>query len=167
MPWATVADNVALPLKLQGQSRDKRAPRVAEVLARACAQPGLSAAEQALFKDPAYKDQYQALCDLIKNLQGRDIRANDSMLACAKHFAAYGAAQAGRDYAAADLSIFTLRDVYLPPFKAAVESGVDAHAITASISLQEMRPRMLKRDDTFAVLDRNGDGSPACFWRYL
>jgi glycogen debranching enzyme len=43
----------------------------------------------------------------------------------------------------------------------AAESGVDAHAITASISLHEMRPRMLKRDDTFAVLDRNGDALPA------
>ena len=40
---------------------------------------------------------------------------------------------------------------------ATAESGVDAHAITAGISLQEMRPRVLKHDDTFAVLDRNGD----------
>jgi glycogen debranching enzyme len=38
---------------------------------------------------------------------------------------------------------------------------VDAHAITTNISLHEMRPRMLKRDDTFAVLDRNGDALPA------
>ncbi|MBD0270791.1 MAG: amylo-alpha-1,6-glucosidase [Acetobacteraceae bacterium] len=43
----------------------------------------------------------------------------------------------------------------------AAESGVDAHAITTNISLHEMRPRMLKRDDTFAVLDRNGDAMPA------
>src|SRR5919205_719832 len=40
---------------------------------------------------------------------------------------------------------------------AAAEGGVDPHAITTSVSLQEMRPRVLKRDDTFAVLDRNGD----------
>src|SRR3712207_703861 len=39
-------------------------------------------------------------------------------------------------------------------------TGVDAHAITTNISLQEMRPRVLKRDDTFAVLDRNGDALP-------
>src|SRR5919107_846210 len=44
---------------------------------------------------------------------------------------------------------------------AAAEGGADAHAITASISLHEMRPRVLKRDDTFAVLDRNGDALPA------
>ncbi|GAA0607989.1 amylo-alpha-1,6-glucosidase [Craurococcus roseus] len=43
----------------------------------------------------------------------------------------------------------------------AAESGVDPHSITTSISLHEMRPRMLKRDDTFAVLDRNGDAMPA------
>ena len=42
----------------------------------------------------------------------------------------------------------------------AAESGVDAHAITTSVSLHEMRPRTLKRDDTFAVLDRNGDALP-------
>ena len=39
--------------------------------------------------------------------------------------------------------------------------GADAHSITASISLQEMRPRVLKGDDTFAVLNRNGDALPS------
>ena len=42
-----------------------------------------------------------------------------------------------------------------------IEAGVDPHSITAPISLHEMRPRVLKRDDTFAVLDRNGDAQPA------
>jgi glycogen debranching enzyme len=42
----------------------------------------------------------------------------------------------------------------------AAENGADAHAITTNVSLQEMRPRVLKRDDTFAVLDRNGDALP-------
>lgn len=60
----------------------------------------------------------------VRGFQGKDLSQRDSLVACAKHFAAYGAAQAGRDYAGVDMSIFTLRDVYLPPFKAAVESGV-------------------------------------------
>ncbi len=47
----------------------------------------------------------------------------ESILATAKHFAAYGAAQAGRDYNTADISQRTLREVYLPPFKAAVDAG--------------------------------------------
>ena len=46
------------------------------------------------------------------------------LLACAKHFAAYGAAEGGRDYNTTDMSERTLREVYLPPFKAAVDSGV-------------------------------------------
>ncbi len=47
----------------------------------------------------------------------------ESILATAKHFAAYGAAQAGRDYNTVDVSERTLREVYLPPFKAAVDAG--------------------------------------------
>jgi beta-glucosidase len=47
------------------------------------------------------------------------------LLACAKHYAAYGAAEGGRDYDAADMSERKLREVYLPPFKAAVDAGVD------------------------------------------
>ena len=46
------------------------------------------------------------------------------LLACAKHYAAYGGAEGGRDYAAVEMSEATLREVYLPPFKAAVDAGV-------------------------------------------
>src|SRR6266849_5282077 len=49
---------------------------------------------------------------------------NNGLLACAKHYAAYGAAEAGRDYNAAEMSEGTLREVYLPPFRAAVDAGV-------------------------------------------
>ena len=48
----------------------------------------------------------------------------NAVFACAKHFAAYGAPQAGRDYAPVDLSLSTLAEVYLPPFKACVDAGV-------------------------------------------
>lgn len=60
----------------------------------------------------------------VHGYQGDDLSATDTILATAKHFAAYGAAQAGRDYNTVDISERTLRDVYLPPFKAAVDAGV-------------------------------------------
>lgn len=49
---------------------------------------------------------------------------SNGLLACAKHFVAYGAAEGGRDYGAADISESTLHNVYLPPFQAAVAAGV-------------------------------------------
>ncbi|HVV26338.1 MAG TPA: glycoside hydrolase family 3 N-terminal domain-containing protein [Rhizomicrobium sp.] len=51
-------------------------------------------------------------------------RLSDGIAACAKHYCAYGAVTAGREYAPTDLSDLTLRQVYLPPFAAAVEAGV-------------------------------------------
>lgn len=48
----------------------------------------------------------------------------NSVLACAKHFAAYGAPQAGRDYASVDLAPSTLAEMYLPPYKACIDAGV-------------------------------------------
>lgn len=60
----------------------------------------------------------------IKGFQGEDLKDIHTMLACAKHFAAYGAAQAGRDYHTVDISEITLRNIYLPPFKASVDAGV-------------------------------------------
>ena len=48
----------------------------------------------------------------------------NSVYACAKHFTAYGAPQSGRDYAPVDLSLSTLAEVYLPPFKACIDAGV-------------------------------------------
>lgn len=60
----------------------------------------------------------------VKGFQGEDIGATNTMLACAKHYAAYGAAQAGRDYHTVDISELVLRETYLPPFKAALDAGV-------------------------------------------
>jgi beta-glucosidase len=59
----------------------------------------------------------------VRGFQGTSLAAPTSLLACAKHFAAYGAAQAGRDYNTADVSERTLREIYLPPFHAAVDEG--------------------------------------------
>jgi beta-glucosidase len=58
--------------------------------------------------------------------QGRDLAARDSLAATAKHLAAYGAVTAGREYASADVSERTLREIYLPPFAAAVAAGAAA-----------------------------------------
>jgi beta-glucosidase len=59
----------------------------------------------------------------VKGFQGKAIGDTNSILACAKHFAAYGAAIAGRDYNTVDVSKQTLHEIYLPPFKAAVDAG--------------------------------------------
>jgi beta-glucosidase len=60
----------------------------------------------------------------VRGFQGSDYSAPDRVVACAKHFVAYGAAEAGRDYNTTDMSEQRLREVYLPPFKAAVDAGV-------------------------------------------
>ena len=52
------------------------------------------------------------------------LAAPDAVAACAKHFCAYGAVTAGREYAAGDVSDLTVREVYLPPFEASVHAGV-------------------------------------------
>jgi beta-glucosidase len=60
----------------------------------------------------------------VKGFQGEKLGGTDAIMACAKHFAAYGAAIAGRDYAAVEMSDHELWQTYLPPFKAAAEAGV-------------------------------------------
>lgn len=60
----------------------------------------------------------------VEGFQGGDLGSPKTVLACTKHFAAYGAAEAGRDYNTTDMSEHTLREVYLPPFRATVEAGV-------------------------------------------
>src|SRR5271169_1400911 len=58
--------------------------------------------------------------------QGQDLAAADSLAATAKHFCGYGAVTAGREYASVDVSERTLREIYLPPFSAAVAAGTAA-----------------------------------------
>src|SRR6185312_4647215 len=59
----------------------------------------------------------------VRGFQGSDYSATDKVVACAKHWVAYGAAEAGRDYNTTDVSERTLREVYFPPFKAALDAG--------------------------------------------
>lgn len=59
----------------------------------------------------------------VKGFQGESLSDSDSIAACAKHFAAYGACEGGRDYNTTDMSLNRLNEVYLPPFKSAVDAG--------------------------------------------
>lgn len=70
----------------------------------------------------------------VKGFQGARLTDADAMLACAKHFAAYGAAEAGLDYNTVDISERTLREVYFPPFEAAFGAG----ARTAMAAFNEL-----------------------------
>jgi beta-glucosidase len=60
----------------------------------------------------------------VRGFQGEDLASIDTVAACAKHFAAYGFAEAGREYNTVEISENTLRNVVLPPFRAAVSAGV-------------------------------------------
>src|SRR5213083_696505 len=70
----------------------------------------------------------------VRGFQGKDLRAPDAVLATVKHFAAYGGAEGGRDYNTVDLSERTLREVYLPPYRAALDAG----AATVMTSFNEI-----------------------------
>ncbi|TCN01265.1 beta-glucosidase [Paenibacillus sp. BK033] len=59
----------------------------------------------------------------VEGYQGESLFSEETMIACLKHFAGYGAGEAGRDYNTVDMSERTLRDFYLPPFQAGIEAG--------------------------------------------
>lgn len=60
----------------------------------------------------------------VRGYQGDDLSANNTMMACVKHFALYGAAESGRDYNPVDMSRVTAMNYYLEPYKASIEAGV-------------------------------------------
>ena len=60
---------------------------------------------------------------MVEGYQGADLRENDTLAACVKHLAAYGAAEAGRDYHSVELGSYSLREFYLPAYKAAIDAG--------------------------------------------
>jgi beta-glucosidase len=61
---------------------------------------------------------------MVRGYQGNDLSLDNTMMACVKHFALYGASEAGRDYNTVDMSKVTMYNDYLPPYKAAVDAGV-------------------------------------------
>lgn len=60
---------------------------------------------------------------MVRGYQGDDLRKNNTIMACVKHFALYGAGEAGRDYNTVDMSRIRMYNEYLPPYKAAVDAG--------------------------------------------
>ncbi len=60
---------------------------------------------------------------MVTGYQGKDLSADNTLLACVKHFALYGAAEGGRDYNTTDMSKVKMYEYYLPPYKAAVDAG--------------------------------------------
>ncbi len=69
---------------------------------------------------------------MVHGYQGIDLMANNTMLACVKHFALYGASEAGRDYNTVDMSKIRMYNEFLPPYKAAIEAG--AGSVMASFN---------------------------------
>ena len=61
---------------------------------------------------------------MVRGYQGNDLTAINSVMACVKHYALYGGAEAGRDYNTVDMSRVKMYEYYLPPYKAAVDAGV-------------------------------------------
>ena len=61
----------------------------------------------------------------VKAAQGRDYSKPDKVVTSVKHYAAYGQPEGGRDYNTTDMSVRRLHDLYLPPFKAAIDAGSD------------------------------------------
>lgn len=61
---------------------------------------------------------------VVQGFQGNNMAAPENLVACAKHYVGYGLSEGGRDYDSGEVSEPTLRDVYLPPFHAAVDAGV-------------------------------------------
>lgn len=69
---------------------------------------------------------------MVRGYQGKDLKASNTIMACVKHFALYGAAEAGRDYNTTDMSRYRMYNEYFPPYKAALDAG--AGSVMASFN---------------------------------
>lgn len=87
-----------------------------------CRDPRWGRIAECLGEDPHLASVLGAA--MVKGFQGEALSSPESIAACAKHFAGYGAGEAGMDYATVNLPESELRNVYLPPFKAAVDVGI-------------------------------------------
>ena len=73
-------------------------------------------------EDPYLGSQIAAA--MVRGYQGNELGKNNTLMACVKHYALYGAAESGRDYNTTDMSLVRMYEEYLPPYKAAVDAGV-------------------------------------------
>ena len=104
----------------------------------------------------------------VRGFQGPDLKAQESLASCLKHFAGYAGATAGLDYSESDVSEATLRDVFLPPFRAGIEAGalsimsafqaVDGVPATGNKWLLTDVLRSELNFKGFVVTDYNADG---------
>ena len=97
-----------------------------------CVEPRWGRVSEGAGEDPYLCSQIAAA--MTRGYQGDDLADPATLLACVKHFAAYGAPQAGRDYNTVDMSERWLREFYLPPYKAAVDAG----ALSVMASFNEL-----------------------------
>ena len=94
----------------------------------------------------------------VKGFQGDDLAAENTIAACAKHFAAYGFAEAGKDYNTVDIGTNTLYNIVFPPFKAAADADVKTfmNAFNILNGIPATGDRMLQRDFLKGKWDYNG-----------
>lgn len=100
-----------------------------------CRDPRWGRMAEGAGEDPYLGSQIAAA--LVRGYQG-DLKGNDEILACVKHFALYGASEAGRDYNTVDMSRGRMYNVYFPPYKAAVDAG--AATVMSSFNLVDGVP---------------------------
>lgn len=79
----------------------------------------------------------------VKGFQGDDLGDNTTVMACVKHFAGYAALRGGRDYQNTDFSLRELKEVYLPPYRAAIEAG--AGSVMCSYTTYDGEPVTMNR----------------------
>ena len=97
-----------------------------------CVEPRWGRVSEGAGEDPYLGSLIAAA--MTRGYQGENLAADSTVLACIKHYAAYGAPQAGRDYNTVDMSERWLREFYLPPYKAAVDAG----ALSVMASFNEL-----------------------------
>lgn len=90
---------------------------------------------------------------MVKGYQGNDLKDPTTMMACVKHFANYGAAEGGRDYATVDMSKVRSYNEYLPPYKAAIDAGVGS--VMTSFNVMEYLPASAHKELMTDVLRKD------------